>query len=305
MIKADENFISLIQEIKNNGFDSVEPRTKWSGGTPAHYKYTLPKCFTYDISKGEFPIITLRPTAIKGGYHDIEAIYQKQTNIIEDMDKSIHSWWRDFIVNKTYGDKLYCEIHDIGKTYGDTIFRYDLMNNLLNNLKKDPFGRRNMIDMWQYQQMIDDPKALVPCCFLSMYSVTKSGSINDEGKEIRYLHLSLIQRSMDVMMTFSINPTQYTLLGMMICSELNNHYGKDCNFKYEMGTLTHFIQNPHIYDRHLKFVDEILERTPKNNQAIVKLKNDYKEFYDITWDDFEVIGYEKPKPLSGKLEIAI
>lgn len=319
MIKANKYFLETIQEIKESGFDSVNPRTKWSDGQPAHYKYTLPKIFTYDISKREFPINTLRPTAIKGAFHDIAAIYQKQTNIIEDMDPSIHSWWTDFVVEENNS------IRSIGKTYGDTVLRYDLMNKLLEQIKKDPFGRRNLLDLWQVQQMIDDPKALVPCCFLTMYTITEedlpdSRCIklqNDTGyikhaNRVRKLHLTMIQRSMDCCMTFSINPLQYTMLGMMICTHLNNETILDNEgYYYEMGTLTHFVQNPHIYDRHFPAVEELLAATITEEvqpylsllraSNIIKTKN----FYDITWDDFTVRDYYKPKELSYRLPIAI
>ena len=324
MIKADKYFLETIKEIKENGFDSVNPRTKWADGMEAHYKYILPKVFAYDISKGEFPINTLRPTAIKGAFHDIAAIYQKQTNIIEDMDPSIHSWWTDFVTSSTMSEDS-DGIRSIGQTYGDTVLRYDLMNRLLEQIHRDPFGRRNLLDLWQVQQMIDDPKALVPCCFLTMYTVTeeflqkdKSVFVQNPNNVVRYvtkkrkLHLTMVQRSQDYIMTSCINPLQYTMLGMMICSHLNYIAPPTSDYYYEMGTMTHFVQNPHIYDRHFPAVEELLQRSGSDQQATLSLLPIKqtgtilcKNFYDIEWSDFAVNNYQKPKDLSYRLPIAI
>ena len=72
--KADKYLKETITEILEEGQWDKEPRTKWADNTPAHSKFVTQKVYQYDISKGEFPINTLRTTALKGGFHDIEAI---------------------------------------------------------------------------------------------------------------------------------------------------------------------------------------------------------------------------------------
>ena len=133
MNKADIYLRETLLEILEEGQIDRDPRPKWEDGTPAHSKFVTQKVFQYNISKGEFPIATLRPTALKGAWYDIEAIYIKHTNIIEEMHSSIHSWWEDFAVGNM------CEIIEnktityqtIGQTYGHTVKRYDLINKLL------------------------------------------------------------------------------------------------------------------------------------------------------------------------------
>lgn len=311
MNRSDLYLKTWLQEWKEKATPVRDPRTKWGDGTAAQYKSIHQKVARYDLNMGEWPINTLRPTAIKGGFHEIQWFYQKQSSWIKDLDESIHGWWKDFV---TAGTKW--KINDsrnIGATYGDTVNRYNLIDNLLKGLLENPFGRRHQIDLWQYEQMNDDPRALPPCVFLNMWSV--SDRPIPKGKEyiekivngkrsvhtkIRYLNLTLVQRSMDGLMTFSINPTQYAIMALMIVSHLNYH----SNYYYEVGELLHIVNDFHIYDRHEKFIDEILERETSGKQPRIEL-NVFKDFFDITWEDFKVIDYDKPAPLSGKLEIAI
>lgn len=307
MNKSNRYLKEWLQEWKESSVKVYEPRTKWSDGTPAYYKSIHQKVAEYDLNKGEFPINTLRPTAIKGGFHEIDWFYRCESSLLNHLDKSVHSWWEDFVLYSSPSHK------DIGNTYGAIVADYDLTNKLLNGLIENPFSRRHQIDLWQYHNQEDDPRALPPCVFLNMWSVT--GRPIQKGKEfvekwnkgersvhtkIRYLNLTLVQRSMDGLMTFSINPTQYSIMALMIVSHLNYH----TPYYWEVGKLLHVINDFHIYDRHEQYVDEVLEREDDNIQPQIKL-GVYKDFYDICWEDFEIIDYVKPKPLSGKLEIAI
>jgi thymidylate synthase len=313
---ADKYFIETLKELKESSNIDVNPRAKYKDRTPAHTKFIIQKIFTYDISKGEFPINTLRNTAIKGGWYDIEAIYIKQTNIIEEMHPSIHSWWKDFSVRKqlindgmgepfwtenTFREKnnkeLLRDVHSIGATYGHTVQRYDLMNNLLNGLEFNPFSRRHIINLWQEQQMIEDPVALVPCCYETLWSIRDEIYLGDVL--IRYIDLTLNQRSMDYLMTSSINPTQYVMFGMAICGHLTQVTG----IKHQLGVFIHHIQNLHVYDRHLWAIDELLSRETKEQPKIELLAN--KNFYDYTIEDFKITFPKGIEKLSKELELAI
>lgn len=327
MIKADKYLKETIYEILEEGQWDKEPRTKWSDGTPAYSKFVTQKVYEYNISKGEYPINTLRTTALKGGFYDIETIYLKQTNIIEEMHPSIHSWWKDFAHKKVLDN--WSIIPDsnfrnsLGATYGHTVKKYDLMNKLIKGLEETPFGRRHSINLNQEQQKIDDPKALQPCAFETLWSVredrwtkynesgTESYSMDmwDFSKEpiektplnIRYIDLTLIQRSQDYITTVSINPAQYTMLAMMVC----NHLTFKTGIKHEVGKLLHVVQNVHIYDRHLDSAKEILKRESTELQPKIELICEPKLFSIHTIEDFKFSNLEGIKPLSKKLEIAM
>ena len=317
MNKADKYLKETITEILEEGQWDKNPRTKWADGTPAHSKFVTQKVYQYNISKGEFPINTLRTTALKGGFHDIEAIYIKQTNILEEMHSSIHSWWRDFVV-ETYPEmKVLIEdgrVKDpywltgntlslLGKTYGHTVKRYDLMNKLLKGLEENPFGRRHKVSLWQEQQVIDDSKALEPCAGLTLWSVREFAyNINRvDCTIIRYIDLTLMQRSQDFLTTSSINNSQYTMLAMMVA----NHLTFKTGIRHEVGKLLHIVQNCHIYDRHLDAAKEILKREPTGLQPKIELICEPKLFRLHTIEDFKFSGLEGIEKLSNNLEIAI
>ena len=321
MNKADKYLKETITEILEEGQWDKNPRTKWADNTPAHSKFVTQKVYQYDISKGEFPINTLRTTALKGGFYDIEAIYIKQTNILEEMHPSIHSWWRDFVVFNRYRDlenplntynesdldwkdiELMKKESLLGKTYGATVERYNLVDKLLKGLEENSFGRRHKINLWQEQQVIDDPKSLEPCAGLTLWSVREFAyNINRvDCTIIRYIDLTLMQRSQDCIVTTSINPAQYTMLAMMVC----NHLTFKTGIKHEVGKLLHIVQNCHIYDRHLDAAKEMLKREPTGLQPKIELICEPKLFRLHTIEDFKFSGLEGIEKLSNNLEIAI
>ena len=276
MNKADKYYIENLKNIISNGSWDENPRPKYSDGTPSHSKFITQVFEEYDILKGEFPITTLRNTAIKTGIKEILWIYQKQTSSLEVARELGINWWEEWNI----GD------NSIGQRYGATIKRYDLMNKLLDGLVKDPFGRRHIISMYQYVDL-EETNGLFPCAYEILCSVRKVG-------EDKFLDMTLIQRSSDYLTANSINKGQYLALQMMVAG----HCG------YKVGKFCHLVQNLHIYDRHFDYVSELLKNETTNINPSFKLKED-KNFYDYTLGDFEFFDFDKLKPLSGSLELAI
>lgn len=276
MIKADKYYIENLNKIVNEGTMDENPRPHYADGTPAHSKFIIGSYEEYDISKGEFPITTLRNTAIKTGIREVLWIYQKQSNLLSDAHQMGIYWWDDWNI----GDGT------IGQRYGATIKRYNLMNQILDGLKNDPFSRRHIIDMYQYHDL-EETKGLHPCAYKTTWSVRKV-----DGDY--YLDLTLDQRSNDYIMAGYINKIQYVALQMMVAG----HVG------YKVGVFRHFVQNLHVYDRHFSAVDEILNRTPIEKQPIIELKEN-KNFYEYTIDDFSIKDTDGIQKIKSELELAI
>ena len=83
MNKADIYMKEAIEKILLEGYLDVNPRPKYADGIPAHTLSINHVMRTYDLSKGEFPICTLRGQAWKSGIKEIIAIYQNQSNKIK------------------------------------------------------------------------------------------------------------------------------------------------------------------------------------------------------------------------------
>lgn len=286
MTKADRYMTCAIDDILFRGYKDENPRPKYKDGTPAHTLSINHVTRSYDLSKNEFPICTLRPIAWKTGIKEIFTIYQKATNDISEMEKLGVNWWGDWNI----GDGT------IGQRYGATVSRYDLIRNLIKDIQKDPYGRRKVVSLWQ-ETDLRETAGLAPCAFLTIWNV--------RGK---YLDMCMIQRSGD-MLTASgpggINEVQYAALLMMIA----RHTG------YLPGVFTHFVANEQIYDRHIDAAKEMRERyfskLYKETYGIMEkirptmvLNPTSNDFYNMTIDDFSMLDYEPIKP-QLELELGI
>jgi len=276
MIKADRYYLENLLNIEKLGTFDEDPRPKYADGTPAHSKFITQVFETYDISKGEFPITTLRNTATKMGIKEILWIYQKQSNKLEDLRELGVDWWDNWDI----GDGT------IGQRYGATVYRYDLMNKLLDSLKNNPFSRRHIINLFQEQDLNETP-GLQPCAYETIWSVRK---VDDEY----YLDLTMNQRSCDYLVAGYINKIQYVAFQMMVAGHLN----------YKVGKFCHYVQNLHIYDRHFPAMKELIYKEPLDIQPKLSLKSN-KYFYEYTIDDFEITGIEGITKIQSPLELSI
>ena len=278
MTKADKNFKELCTRILEEGYNTKgeKVRPKYADGTPSHTYFVNQVWEEYDLQKGEFPILTLRHIAWKSSIKEILWIYQDQTNSLDVLeDKYDIHWWNDWEVEKS---------RTIGQRYGATVKRYDLMNKLLNGLKTQPYGRRHIINLYQYQDF-QETEGLFPCAMETHWSVRDG-----------ILDMTLIQRSSDVPVANAINKLQYVALMMMVA--------KHCGFK--LGKFCHLVQNAHIYDRHVEQVKEMLERKGQEDCTDLRLvlDTDKTDFYTFTLEDFKLENYEPNKP-NFKFELAI
>ena len=275
MTKADKYLVEDIHNILDNGYKDVNPRPRYEDGTPAYTISVNHVTRKYDLAAGEFPVCTLRPQAWKTGIREIFTIYQKPTNVLEEMKEMGVTWWDPWDI----GDGT------IGQRYGATVKRYDLINRLIEDIRKDPYGRRKIVSLWQEADLRETP-GLPPCAFLTIWNVRGI-----------YLDMVLVQRSGD-MLTASgaggINEIQYASLLMMIARVTG----------LEPGVFTHFVANEQIYDRHMDNAQEMLRRAAELESAedgadtprLVLHKEAGCEFTDITLDDFEMINYTPIKP---------
>lgn len=288
MNKADRYNYMNISEILDEGFLDKNPRPHYTDGSPAHTLFVNHNYRTYDLSQGEFPITSLRPIAWKTGIKEMLWIYQDQSADLALLrDKYDVKYWDEWESRDMPGT--------IGARYGEVVGRYHLMDELLEGLTKDPFGRRHIIDLYQYKEL-NETDGLYPCAFCSIWNVRPS----EEGL---YLDMVLIQRSGDYFMASgagAINEIQYCGLLMMVA--------KHCGYK--PGVFSHFVANEHIYTKLIPLTEEMLRRYEE-----LRKRHDIKQpklifnpksnnFYDFTIDDFSIENYNPIKPqLKGEIAV--
>ena len=261
------------------GVWSEQARPKYKDGTTANSKYITGAFMEFDLAKGEYPITTLRPIAIKSAIKEMLWIYQDQSNSLDVLeDKYNVHYWNDWEVGNT---------RTIGERYGAIVKKHDIINKILKQLEDNPWNRRNIISLWDYEAF-EETEGLLPCAFQVMFDVRRiDGEI--------YLDATLTQRSNDMLVAHHINAMQYVALQMMIAK----HFG------WKVGKFFYYINNLHIYDNQFEQAQELLRREPSNCQPRLVLNvPDGTNFFSIKPEDFELEDYNPVKP-QLKFDLAI
>ncbi len=269
MSYADKVFIDMCKDILENGVstEGEKVRPHWEDGTPA---YTIKKFGVvnrYDLSK-EFPLVTLRKTALKSATDELLWIWQKKSNNIHDLHSHIWDAWAD-------------ENGSIGKAYGYQLgvkHRYkegmmDQVDRVIYDLKNNPFSRRIMTNIYVHQDLHE--MNLYPCAYSMTFNVTQK-----KGEEKLTLNAILNQRSQDILTANNWNVAQYAVLVHMLAQV--------CDM--QVGELVHVIADAHIYDRHIPIVEELISRECYDAPTF-HLNPEVKDFYKFTRDDVSVDNY--------------
>jgi len=270
MSLADHIFIDMCKDILENGTstEGEKVRPHWEDGTPA---YTIKKFGVvnrYDLSK-EFPIMTLRRTALKSATDEILWIWQQKSNNINDLHSHIWDEWADpdGSIGKAYGYQL-----GVKHQYKEGMM--DQVDRVIYDLKNNPFSRRIMTNIYVHQDLHE--MNLYPCAYSMTFNVTQK-----PGDNKLTLNAILNQRSQDVLAANNWNVVQYAVLVHMLAQV--------CDMK--VGELVHVIADAHIYDRHIPIIKELISREPLEAPKFW-LNPDIKDFYQFTRNDVRVDGYE-------------
>ncbi|MDO4809076.1 MAG: thymidylate synthase [Eubacteriales bacterium] len=270
MAYADEVFKKMCRDIIDNGTDTSgeKVRPHWEDGTPA---YTVKKfCVVnrYDLRK-EFPILTLRRTALKSATDELLWIWQKKSNNIKDLNSHIWDEWADEngSIGKAYGYQM-----QVKHQYKEGMF--DMVDRVIWDLKNNPYSRRIMTNIYNFQDLHE--MNLYPCAYSMTFNCTRD---NESGKLV--LNTILNQRSQDVLAANNWNVVQYSVLTHMMA--------QCCGMI--PGEFVHVIADCHIYDRHIPIIEELIQREPYPAPAFW-LNPEKKNFYDFTPDDVKVENYQ-------------
>ncbi len=270
MSMADKIFIDMCQDILTNGTstEGEKVRPHWEDGTSA---YTIKKFGVvnrYDLSK-EFPILTLRRTALKSATDELLWIWQQKSNNINDLHSHIWDEWADEngSIGKAYGYQM-----SVKHQYKEGMM--DQVDRVIYDLKNNPFSRRIMTNIYVHQDLHE--MNLYPCAYSMTFNVTQK-----PGEEKLVLNGILNQRSQDVLAANNWNVVQYSVLLHMLAQV--------CDM--QVGEFVHVIADAHIYDRHIPIIKELIAREPLPAPKFT-LNPDIKDFYQFTRNDVSLEGYE-------------
>jgi thymidylate synthase len=264
MSYVDSTFINDLESILNQQWE-VDNRSKWHTGEQPKTKRVLQRFNHYNLYS-YFPILTLREINWKAAIDEMLWIYSKMSNNVNDLNSKIWDSWAD---NKGYVRRAYG--HQIGKP---TMGFPSQMHYVLNEIKTNPTSRRIQMNMFSAEdQEIKAKESLIECAYATHFSV-------QNGK----LHMTLIQRSGDFLTAAGAggwNVVQYAALQHAIA--------KECNLG--VGMFVHFVQDLHLYDKHVEQANELIRRYDKLEPLqLPTLKIADKPFFELTADDFEIFA---------------
>ena len=186
-------------------------------------------------------------------------------------------------------------------------FEYQGINQiseLINKLKNNPNSRRLLVSAWNVGEL--DKMNLPPChygfeCFsiemnkaeryTRWLAYRKNHKVEDTGMSAegamdyynfpkRKLSLKWNQRSIDTFLGLPFHITSYAFLLHMLAM-VTNHIPNE---------LIGHLGNTHLYVNHMKYVDEQLQRIPKQ-LPVLKIKREVTDINDFKFEDFELVNY--------------
>lgn len=265
----DEQYFELCRRIVNEGEFDSNPRPKYEDGTPAHVKSVFFDTFTFTPT--DIPLLFSKKVFYRQAVEEILWIFRDRSNVVQDLkDKNVNIWneWmmEDGTIGLSYGKQLQKTVGHSGKNQVD---------NLIHNLKTNPESRRNVLSLWDVEDV--DDGALYPCVWQSQWTVIK-------GR----LHVEVMARSQDVALGTCFNVFQYWVLHKLIAKEVG----------IEAGDMVFVMVVPHLYDRHIHTIKEQMSRfdllnsiDPVDDKEIT-VEIDDVGFYDFTMDNIRIKGYD-------------
>jgi len=156
----------------------------------------------------------------------------------------------------------------------------DQLLNLIEGIKRDPFGRRHILTAWNPGEL--DQMALPPCHVLSQFYVSDDGELSCQ----------MYQRSADMFLGVPFNIASYSLLTYMIAQV--------CDLT--PGTFVHTIGDAHIYLNHLDQVKEQLSREQLSLPTLW-LNPEIIDIDKFTMDDIQLQNYECHPPIKAPMAV--
>ena len=284
-------YLDLLQFILENG-DKKEDRT--NTGTISSFGHQL----AFDLEDG-FPAVTTKSLAWKGVVSELlwflegsdderrlaEIRFGKDRSELIDLSK-YSTIWTDNADNQ--GKQLGYENTEykknLGPVYGVQWRNWggiDQIANLLENLHKNPDGRRHILSAWNVGDI--EKMALPPCHVMSQFYVN-NGTIS----------CHMYQRSADMFLGVPFNIASYALL---LCI-----FGKILNLKPKR--FVHSFGDAHIYMNSVDQVKEQLSRTPMKPPELSTPQIDsLKDISNYEIDDFKLLNYEHHPAITAKMAI--
>lgn len=289
MKHPEEQYLEILRTLIETGDERID---RTGVGTRALFGSTM----RFDLSEG-FPAFTTKKVFWKTAFKEMLWMLSGGRNIRELLQQNVRIWtdWplkryrqqtgqnisESEFESRIIADETFAQRWgDLGPVYGYQWRHWqnynggevDQVRSVIEGLKSNPGSRRLLWEGWNVAEI--DQMALPPCHKTYQFFVSSD----------RKLSCALVQRSADVMLGVPFNVVNAALVTHLLAEECG----------YEVGTLTWFGCDVHLYLNHIEQAKLQLTRTPKALPQL-QIKNKRSSIFDYRADDFELVGYD-PHP---------
>ncbi|MCX7955837.1 MAG: thymidylate synthase [Patescibacteria group bacterium] len=310
MIHQEYQYLNLLKDILENGVRKVDR------GTGDVSYSVFGRQIRFDLSKGEFPLLTTKKVYWKGVLHELYWFLSGQTNIRYLVLNNVHIWddypykiyklkvknqklkvleKEEFIERIRTDEKFAKKWGELPKIYGEMWRRWptrygktiDQLKWAINEIKDDSSAHNAIVTSWNpeylYTMARYEDTSHFPICH-NMYQL----NVNNEK-----LSLQLYQRSADVFLGVPFNIASYALL-LLIIAKITG---------YQPGEFIHTFGDVHIYENHIDAVKEQLKRKPFSFPKI-KFNHDFFDIDDFKPEYIELVDYQFHPSIKASLSVS-
>jgi thymidylate synthase len=294
-------YLDLAKKVLKNGNERID---RTGVGTISNFGESL----RFDISNGTVPLLTTKQVPLKAcieellffcrGDTDTKILNARGVKIWnanssrEFLDKRGLRHYKEGVAGPIYGWQWRFFGAKYSQAFADTsdidtskIGGIDQLENVLHQLKTDPFSRRIIISAWN---PVDLNKMCLPACHYSIqfYVEEKNGE--------KYLSALFNMRSSDVFLGLPFNIASYSILLHILAKKAGM---KTKEIVYTGGDV-------HIYKNHINQMKEQMTRTPRPFPKIhLDSRIEYIDWSDIKYSDFELIGYFPYQKIKAEMAV--
>lgn len=241
----DTNYLSLVNNIVNNGYDIDNTRMLPMQIIRAN---NIPK---------SFPVVQHKKLFVKGVWEELLFFLHGYRDVRILQSKGVHIWDANADPEYKKLHNKHLEDYDLGPVYGCQWRNFngqqcdyhhtnwphcDQLQDIVNNIKNHSLSRRLFMSAWNPQQL---DEMVLPPCHVSYHFIPYIKN------NVYTVDLMVYQRSADVMLGLPFNIASSSFLLLLVCTYCGVSAGDVCIC----------IGNAHIYKEHFKSLDKVKEAT--------------------------------------------
>lgn len=283
-MKNELSYLNLVGKVLTDG---IKRPDRTGVGTLSIFGAKM----EFDLRNNMFPLLTTKRVNFNLIARELLWMISGSTDTRKLSQQGVKIWdantTRNFLDTQHFYER---RVGDLGPSYGfqwrhagakyidhETDYKgqgVDQLENLIENIRKDPFSRRHVLSAWNAHYVQE--MTLPPCHILAQFYV---GAEND-------LNCLLFQRSGDIGLGVPFNIASYSLLTCMIAHLTN----------LTPNTFIHTIGDAHIYLNHVDSLKEQITRALRPLPQLNIQNRQQQSISDFIIDDFCISSYD-PHPI--------